>query len=122
MCQKAGADPRELTNKRLDTTLKLILAASTMDVQASFVSNEVVSWLNVIQSGFQEASYNAIRTLAFVSPETVLPKLNDQLCSDLDPALVKYLTETDIGIWKTPEGTAYMDGTRSSYFFRIGSD
>ncbi len=119
MCQKAGADPRELTNKKLDAALKLIVAASTMDMQASFVLNEVVSWLNVIQSGFQEASYNAIQTLAFVSPETVLPRINDQLCSDLDPALVKDLTETDIGIWRTPEGIAYVDGIRCSCFFAL---
>ncbi|KIL54351.1 hypothetical protein M378DRAFT_174298 [Amanita muscaria Koide BX008] len=34
LCQKAGVDPRELLNKRLDTLLELILAASTMDSKA----------------------------------------------------------------------------------------
>lgn len=32
LCQKASVDPRQLTNKRLDDMLKLVLAASAMDV------------------------------------------------------------------------------------------
>lgn len=67
-----------------------------------------------MQNGFQEASYNAIQTLAFVSPETVLPRIYDQLCADLDPASVKDLTDDDFGIWRTPEGTAYVDGVMYS--------
>ncbi|KAK2463021.1 hypothetical protein APHAL10511_004676 [Amanita phalloides] len=93
LCQKAGVDTRELTNKRLDELLKLILAASSVDTTG----------------GFQESSYNAIRTLVFVSPDTVLPRVHDQLRADLDPTLVKDLTDTDIGIWGTPEGTTYVD-------------
>ncbi|KAF8627766.1 hypothetical protein AX17_006131 [Amanita inopinata Kibby_2008] len=93
LCQKAGTDPRRLVGRKLETLLKLILSASTIDSK----------------NGFQEASYNAVKTLAFVSPETVLPRIYEQLCADLDPALVNDLTNTDLGIWKTPEGTTYVD-------------
>lgn len=40
LCQKASVDPRELTNKRLDDVLKLVLAASTMDASLFFVSHD----------------------------------------------------------------------------------
>lgn len=74
----------------------------------------IIDWLNSVQSGFQEASYNAIQTLAFVSPETVLPRIYDQLYADLDPASVRDLTDDDFSIWRTPEGTAYVDGVMYS--------
>jgi hypothetical protein len=48
--------------------------------------------------------------LAFVSPATVLPRIVDQLWADINPSVVNALTETDIGIWLTPEGTTYVDG------------
>ena len=81
-----------------------------MDAKVSSLFHAAIHWLNSVQSGFQEASYNAIQTLAFVSSETVLPRIYDQLCADLSPATVSDLTDTDIDIWKTPEGTAYVDG------------
>ncbi|KAM6503034.1 hypothetical protein JOM56_003011 [Amanita muscaria] len=61
------------------------------------------------QSGFQEASFNAIRTLAFISPETVLPRIYEHLRTDLDPASVNSLTDTDFDIWSTPEGATFVD-------------
>lgn len=49
-------------------------------------------------------------TLAFVSPATVLPRIVEQLRTDINPTLVNSLTETDLGIWATPVGITYVDG------------
>ena len=66
------------------------------------------------QTGFALAGLKALTTLAFVSPETVLPRVMDQLRVDINLDILNSLTETDYAIWKTPEGTTYVDG-RSYY-------
>ena len=49
-------------------------------------------------------------TLAFVAPNLVLPRLMDQLRADIDPNVINGLSDSDIGIWLTPEGTTFVDG------------
>ncbi|KAF8063638.1 armadillo-type protein [Lyophyllum atratum] len=93
LCQRARADPYDLTNKHLDKLLKLILGASTVDAKY----------------GFADASCSAASTLMFVAPEPVLPRVMEQLKVDINPAVINSLTELDIGIWLTPEGTTYTD-------------
>jgi hypothetical protein len=39
-----------------------------------------------------------------------LPRIVDQLRADINPSVVNMLTETDFGVWLTPEGTTYVDG------------
>lgn len=57
-----------------------------------------------------DASYRSVSTLAFVCPEVVLPRIMDQLSVDIDVDGINGLTETDFGIFETPEGTAFVDG------------
>ncbi|KAF9234000.1 armadillo-type protein [Melanogaster broomeanus] len=94
LCQRAGADPHDLVSSNMDLAMKNVLEASTVD--AKF--------------GFADASYRAVSTLAFVCPEIVLPRIMDQLRVDVDVAALNGLTEDDIGIWETPEGTTFVDG------------
>ena len=49
-------------------------------------------------------------TLSFVAPEVVIPQIVQQLRRDIDAQEVEGLTETDLAIWATPEGTTYIDG------------
>ncbi|KAG5638049.1 hypothetical protein H0H81_002083 [Sphagnurus paluster] len=93
LCQKARTDPYELTNKNLDKLLRLILEASVTDEMY----------------GFAGASYSAVSTLAFVAPDAVVPGVMKQLQSDIDPTVLNSLSEVDLGIWKTPEGTTFVD-------------
>ena len=65
------------------------------------------------QYGFPEASYSAVTTLCFVSPTSVLPQIVKQLQDDLNPASLNTLSDFDLGVWATPEGTTFVDG----YFF-----
>jgi hypothetical protein len=51
-----------------------------------------------------------VKTLSFVSPARVLSRVVDQLRVDLDPNVVNALSETDFGVWSTPEGVPYVDG------------
>ncbi|THU98405.1 ARM repeat-containing protein [Dendrothele bispora CBS 962.96] len=92
LCQKAGTDPRELIGRNLDKLVQLVLSASSES-----------------KSGFSEASYRAVTTLAFVSPESVLPRIVDQLRDDINVNVLNSLTDFDFGVWSTPEGTTYVD-------------
>ncbi|KAJ4478479.1 armadillo-type protein [Lentinula aciculospora] len=93
LCQKAGTDPREVVEKHLNRLLELVLDAS----------------LSESKSGFPEACYRTVTTLAFVSPGDVLPKIFEQLKQDIDVDILDSLTEDDFGIWATAEGTTFID-------------
>lgn len=59
----------------------------------------------------QSAALMACGTLAFVTPEIAIPLLLDQVKQKLSPELYKWITPTDIQIWKAPEGAPVIDGT-----------
>ncbi|KAA1470496.1 ARM repeat-containing protein [Dentipellis sp. KUC8613] len=95
LCQKAKVDPGNLVEHQIDRLLKVALSTSLPSETAG--SEE-----------FNEASYRALTTLAFVSSDLVLPKLIDQLRADINSG-IQSLTDSDFGIWATPEGTTYVD-------------
>ena len=49
-------------------------------------------------------------TLTFIAPESVIPHIVNQVKADIDVAKINAIDDTDIAIWGTPEGTAYVDG------------
>lgn len=53
-------------------------------------------------------------TLAFVSPETAVSRIVNQLRKDIDANVINGLSDDDLGIWLTPEGTTYVDGKNFS--------
>lgn len=46
----------------------------------------------------------------------------EQLQADINPSVVNALTETDIGIWLTPEGTTFIDGKYFSAYAEFNRD
>jgi len=58
---------------------------------------------------FQEAVFSAAADLAFVAPDVMLSRIIDQICSDLDPSRVQSVGPTEAAIYRTPEGTAFVD-------------
>lgn len=57
-----------------------------------------------------DAASRAMGTLAFVAPDSVLPRLIDQLRADINPNVINGLSDSDIGIWLAPEGTTFVNG------------
>ncbi|KAJ3745026.1 armadillo-type protein [Lentinula detonsa] len=109
LCQKAGTDPKEVVEKHLDRLLQLVLDASLSDTM----------------SGFPQACYRTVSTLAFVSPGDVLPRILQQLKQDINVDVLDSLTEDDFGIWATPEGTTFVDvlsSTKSDVQYKKGKD
>ncbi|KAF2218539.1 armadillo-type protein [Elsinoe ampelina] len=58
---------------------------------------------------FQEAAFAAAADLAFVSPDKLLHLVIEEVCSDLDPVLLADIGPTEAAIYRTPEGTAFVD-------------
>ncbi|KAJ6581434.1 armadillo-type protein [Mycena capillaripes] len=93
LCQKAEKDPREVVVRRLDRIVELILAGAAEDSK----------------TGLPDAAYSALTTLVFVAPDVVLPRIVEQLRLDIDPAILNALTEEDLGMWRMPEGSTFID-------------
>ena len=66
-------------------------------------------FLNLNQ-GLVEASYTAITTLVFVAPSSVLPRVMEQLNVDIKAEVLNCISDFDLGVWATPEGTTFVDG------------
>ena len=64
---------------------------------------------------FVEAAYQTFTTLAFVAPDVTIPRIAEQIAADLDGREINQLTDMDINVWQTPEGTPFVDGTRLLY-------
>jgi len=59
----------------------------------------------------QNAAYIACGGIAFISPESAIPLLVHHIHSVLDSSVFKWISSTDINIWKAPEGTLIVNGT-----------
>ena len=45
-----------------------------------------------------------------MAPELVIPEIVQQLRRDINAEELDKVTEEDLAIWATPEGTTYVDG------------
>ncbi len=71
--------------------------------------------MQVDPAGYAEACYRATTALAFIAPDTVLPRVMEQLHADLS-LKINQLTDLDIGVWNTLEGQTFLDGEFQSSF------
>ena len=70
----------------------------------------MVDRLLVRQSGaVKTAAFNAVAELAFVAPDTMTPRIVQLIQQDLDPKQLEKVGPTEAAIFRTPEGTAFVD-------------
>lgn len=55
------------------------------------------------------AAYKAAAELAFVSPDVFTSLLVQQIKDDLDPTQLEHIGPTEVAIFRTPEGTPFID-------------
>ncbi len=74
-----------------------------------------LSQLTICQELFQRpesiknAAFNAAAELAFVSPDAMTPRIVDLIKHDLDPSQLVSVGPTEAAIFRTEEGTAFVD-------------
>ncbi|KAF2819606.1 ARM repeat-containing protein [Ophiobolus disseminans] len=96
LCLRMGVDPGELVRAQLKECIKTINAATENHENDRFPAISL-------------AAYSAYTDLAFVAPEVALPAVVDQFSKDLDPKQLESVGPTEAAIFRTPEGTAYVD-------------
>ena len=96
LCLSMGSDPGKLVEKSPKECLSQILFVTENPLWSSLIS-------------FQQAAYSAMADLAFISPDVLTPLIVAQISLDLDPSQIKDIGPTEVGIYRTPEGTAFVD-------------
>ncbi|CAH7676222.1 hypothetical protein PPACK8108_LOCUS11334 [Phakopsora pachyrhizi] len=56
-----------------------------------------------------DAAYLAMKTLVLVAPTLALPEIVERVIELLDPEMVTYIQEFEIGVWKTPPEQNFLD-------------
>ena len=96
LCLRMGLDPGQLAADASDQLLAEVLNVT-----------ENATWKPI--AAFQKAAFSAAAELVFVAPDKLTPLILAQLSRDLDPAQLHDIGPTEAAIYRTPEGTAFVD-------------
>lgn len=91
LCHRGQVDPRLLATSRLPEALTAIEDA-------------------VAAPETREAAFPALSSLAFVAPDVVIAELVTKVEGDLAAEETARLTQEQLGMWQTPQGSLYVDG------------
>lgn len=113
MCLRMGIDPGNLAQKYADPLLKEISERTSADqkvLSALYFQGIYRPLIGIPQIEIiRTAAYNAAAELAFVAPDTIIPRLIDLITHDLDPEPVKAIGPVDAAIFRTQEGVCFVD-------------
>ncbi|KAK4442659.1 translational activator GCN1 [Podospora aff. communis PSN243] len=93
-CLKVETDPGELARKYEDRLVNEIVARTRFDEKSDSV---------------KKAAYSAAAELVFVAPETMTPRIVVLIQQDLDVSEAQRVGPLEAAIFRTPEGTAFVD-------------
>ncbi|WPH00312.1 Hypothetical protein R9X50_00313700 [Acrodontium crateriforme] len=96
MCLRTDTDPGKLATEKPNECLAQLLSVT-----------EKAVWKPLL--AFQSAAFGAAAELAFVAPEVLTPLILAQISEDLNPSQLKDIGPTEAAIYRTPEGTAFVD-------------
>ncbi|ORY10171.1 translational activator [Clohesyomyces aquaticus] len=96
LCLRMGVDPGQLARDHLDGCLRLADDAAMNESNKAFPA-------------IGQAAYSAYVDLAFVAPDKALPAIVDLFGKDLNAEQLESVGPTEAAIFRTPEGTAYVD-------------
>ncbi|KAG5983990.1 hypothetical protein E4U55_006502 [Claviceps digitariae] len=114
ICLRMAVDPGTLAKKHLDKLLQEIGSRTSFDQKASlspqFATKAPFDTNRSPQvDTIQQAAYNSAAELAFVAPEAVIPRLVELIGRDLDPKQLQNIGPMEAAIYRTPEGTCFVD-------------
>ncbi|KAK5138011.1 hypothetical protein LTR08_005808 [Meristemomyces frigidus] len=96
LCLRTGTDPGSLASELSTECLAQILTVTENAVWKALPA-------------FQSAAFGAAAELVFVAPETMTPLTVTQISLDLDLSQLDDIGPTEAAIYRTPEGTAFVD-------------
>ncbi|KAL9028966.1 MAG: hypothetical protein Q9196_002741 [Gyalolechia fulgens] len=97
VCLAAGQDPGTLVRTASERCMAEIKTHADLGANRSQ------------RAKIEDAIYSAAADLAFVAPDTIIPRLIAEIQNDLSASLLRSYSPTDIAISRTPEGTTFID-------------
>ncbi|KAF7553366.1 hypothetical protein G7046_g7118 [Stylonectria norvegica] len=94
LCLRMELDPGELARKYEGELLKEIGSRTALQQKSDLV---------------KKAAYNAAADLAFVAPDTIIPRLMELVGNDLDVEQLEDIGPVEAAIFRTAEGTCFVD-------------
>ncbi|KAF3063949.1 Translational activator GCN1 [Daldinia childiae] len=94
LCLRVGLDPGSLAQKYEEELLRQVIEKTSFDQKSSAI---------------KQAACNAAADLAFVAPNTMTPKIVELIRADLTTEELKDIGPVEAAIFRTPEGTAFID-------------
>lgn len=111
-CLRVGVDPGKLVEEHTASCIDQILTVSSVFSTSFFhqgCTNQIQGAPDAFTTTKNVAAFHAAADLAFVAPQTAIPILLKQIRDDLDPAQLEAIGETEAAIFRTAEGTLYVD-------------
>ncbi|KAI0471162.1 armadillo-type protein [Xylaria cf. heliscus] len=94
LCLKVGVDPGALVRNYEQELIEQLIEKTRFDQNSNIVKT---------------AAYNAAADLAFVAPEVMIPRIIHLVRADLSTTELKEIGPVEAAIFRTPEGTAFVD-------------
>ncbi|OTB14960.1 hypothetical protein K445DRAFT_318334 [Daldinia sp. EC12] len=94
LCLRVGLDPGSLAQKYEEELIRQIIEKTSFEQKSKAI---------------KQAACNAAADLAFVAPDTVTPKIVELVRADLATEELKDVGPVEAAIFRTPEGTAFID-------------
>ncbi|KAI8964275.1 ARM repeat-containing protein [Daldinia sp. FL1419] len=94
LCLRVGLDPGNLAQKYEEELIQQIVEKTSFDQKSNAI---------------KQAACNAAADLAFVAPDAVTPKIVELIQADLTTEELKDIGPVEAAIFRTPEGTAFID-------------
>ena len=95
LCLRAEVDPGNLTTMSVDELFDQVLSITSFGTQKSPI--------------VRNAAADAVAQLTFVAPDVMLPRVVHLIEDDLDQSQLCDVGPTEAAIFRTPEGTAFID-------------
>lgn len=113
LCLRTGIDPGNLVSKNCSACMNLIIATTQVSEKSYPLRRKAINFhqdpISKQYPAIQRAAYEAAADLAFVSPDAAVPVIIAQIESDLDPKQLQIVGPTEAAIFRTPEGTPFID-------------
>ncbi|EKD13892.1 uncharacterized protein L3040_005495 [Drepanopeziza brunnea f. sp. 'multigermtubi'] len=99
LCLRVDVDPGDLARESGDALLQQILDCTSFSESENLERSEKV----------KIAAFNAAAELAFVAPDVMTSRIVSLIERDLDPSQLASVGPTEAAIFRTEEGTAFVD-------------
>lgn len=119
LCLRVGLDPGELAKNNEKVLLQEVAIRSTLDQKVPpyfrWMLNPSPCWTQLADlitqqsAAIRNAAYKAAVELVFVAPDVMTPRIIQLIEQDLDVADLEGIGPLEAAIFRTPEGTAFVD-------------